>query len=366
MNRIDDLIQRYLEDSVSEQERSELLTLIKAGELEAPIKNKIAETLRKELKSQGFPDLQTQKKGEAILHAILAASVQTNQKHKGLPGKTSKLVEMGYRRWTQFAAACVILGVVTLFLYLYQIPEINSTARAVQPKQDFEIVNAGGIVRDVALNDGSTVVLQPGSEIRYAKKFGAIREVYLSGDAFFNVAKDPNHPFFVYTNEVTTRVLGTSFRVRANRNEKEIIVAVKTGKVSVLTSEPKTQFSKGSAQEITLTPNQQAIYRRNEQVVVKQIVQEPEVVVGQPQAKSNYINESVISILRNLGASYGLTIQFDEEALAGCTLTSDAIEGEGLFDQLDIICNALGGNYIMETDASIVIQATGCKSNLKP
>jgi transmembrane sensor len=48
-------------------------------------------------------------------------------------------------------------------------------------------------------------------------------------------------------------------------------------------------------------------------------------------------------------------------ALSGCTLTSDAIQSEGLFDQLDIICSALGGSYKLENDASIVIEANGCR-----
>jgi transmembrane sensor len=367
MNRIDDLIRRYFEDTVSDHERLELLRLIQSGRVGATIKDKIAETLRRELRIQESPDLSMQEKGEDIFKLILTNSAHAQSQPSRDHRKVAKLVSIGYRQVIQFAAAVVILGVVGLLLYTNQSPEIQKTlVHAVVPASEFEIVNAGSVIRNVSLNDGSTVVLQPGSEIRYAKKFGNIREVYLSGDAFFEVAKDPNHPFFVYTNEITTKVLGTSFRIRANRNEKEIIVAVKTGKVSVLAGETENTFSKVNAQEITLTPNQQAIYRRNEQVVVKQIVEEPQVVVGQPSAKSSYINEPIISILKNLSESYGLDIQFNEEGLEGCTLTSDAIEGEGLFDQLDIICNALGGTYIMQNDASIVIEANGCKSNVKP
>ena len=86
----------------------------------------------------------------------------------------------------------------------------------------------------MTLQDGSTVILEPGGEFRYNEKFLNPREVYLSGDAFFEVTKDASRPFLVYANEITTKVLGTSFRIKANQGEKEIVVAVKTGKVSVM------------------------------------------------------------------------------------------------------------------------------------
>ena len=86
----------------------------------------------------------------------------------------------------------------------------------------------------MTLHDGSTVILEPGGEVRYNEKFLNTREVYLSGDAFFEVTKDASRPFLVYANEITTKVLGTSFRIKAKQGEKEIVVAVKTGKVSVM------------------------------------------------------------------------------------------------------------------------------------
>jgi hypothetical protein len=229
-----------------------------------------------------------------------------------------------------------------------------------------KVVNTGQAARMVTLLDGSTVTLEPGSEVRYNRHFSTRREVYLSGDAFFDVRKNPAYPFYVYANEITTKVLGTSFRVKANHGEKEIVVAVKTGKVSVF-ARSSADVSSKSIQEITLTPNQEVIYKRTEHIALKKVVEAPEVITGRPVLKDNYVNEPVISILQTLSESYGVEIRFDEAALSKCTLTSDIIEGEGLYDQLEIICNALGGTYKMENDASIVIEANGCRSvNVKP
>lgn len=86
----------------------------------------------------------------------------------------------------------------------------------------------------IMLSDGSTVLLQPGSSIRYLQNFDAEkREVNLSGEAFFDVARNPQRPFYVYANNVVTRVLGTSFVVKSPVGQSTIEVEVKTGRVHV-------------------------------------------------------------------------------------------------------------------------------------
>lgn len=366
MNHADDLIHRYFENKLSGEERELLLKLIHEGKIEETVKDKIAATLREDLKKGDLPDALTREKGEDLYKLILQ-----NVSSDKVVAMDSRGVFIRkpnpYTNIIRYAAAFLVLCIAGLFLIIPEKPQQELAAvEKANVIESLIVVRAKNSIQKIQLHDGSTITLQPGSEVRYPKKFGDNREVYLSGDAFFDVAKDARRPFLVYANEITTRVLGTSFRIRANRDEKEIIVAVKTGKVSVRASQEKSITSASTNQEITLTPNQQAVYKRNEQVVVKQIVQEPEVIVP-PSTKTSYVNEPVVSILKNLGDSYGLKIHFDSEALSDCTLTSDTIEGEGLFEQLEIICNALGGTYTMESDASIVIDASGCKpANVKP
>jgi transmembrane sensor len=367
MNHVDDLIRRYFENRLLDHERALLLKLIQEGAIEEKLKDRIAATLEEELRRGEQPDELTRQKGEELFKLIIQdaapdelPNASENDFFENKPNPYTTII--------RYAAALLILCVAGLVLIIREPSRKDiSTVPKVNEKGSLIVVLAKNSIKKIQLHDGSSITLQPGSEVRYPKKFGENREVYLSGDAFFDVAKDPQRPFLVYANEITTRVLGTSFRIRANRNEKEIIVAVKTGKVSVRASKEKSIASAAVNEEITLTPNQQAVYKRNEQVVVKQIVKEPEVIISQPAAKNSYVNASVIDILKNLSDSYGLKIHYDSEALSDCTLTSDIIDGEGLFEQLEIICNALGGTYTMESDASIVIDASGCKpTNVKP
>lgn len=346
------LIEKYLDHTISEGERLQLSRWIRQGDAEEILKDKISDTLRDELMLSETPNDVEKAKAKQILEAIL--------------GEEKPFYNKRFATVFQYAASLLILIVAGLMLYFEKPTDNFYTQSAALSSVDvITRTNRGTQIQKISLPDGSIVSLEPGGEVQYPEKFGNEREVRLSGEAFFEITKDAAHPFLVYANEVTTKVLGTSFRVKANKEEKEIVVAVKTGKVSVSAKSNSYKFRDTSLDEITLTPNQQAIYDRSEHIVVKKIVEKPVVVLEQAAVKNNYVNEQVIQILEALSASYAVSIRYDAEALAECTLTSDVIESEGLFEQLDIICSALGGSYTLENDASIVIESNGCK-NVKP
>ena len=370
MSRIEDLIERYFENKVSEKERSEVIKLIQEGRIEEAVKDKIVQTLSDRLQVRELPDIEMSAKGEEIFKSILRknASADTGVRSHVMGSGQLKKSNGRYRTVLPYAAAFIILVVAGLFAYPWKTTAPAKIVKESSLKPEIiKVFNSGTTAQKLTLHDGSVVILEPGGEVRYNKKFLNTREVYLSGDAFFEVTKDASRPFLVYANEITTKVLGTSFSIKAKQGEREIVVAVKTGKVSVMANSVSDDVPAKNIQEITLTPNQQAVYKRNEHVVVKKIVEDPQVIKGHSTIKDSYVNESVVLILKALTESYGVDIRFDQESLSDCTLTSDIIEGEGLYDQLEIVCNALGGTYKMENDASIVIEATGCQSaNVKP
>lgn len=341
------LVEQHLKNTITESDRQVLMKLVRSGEAEELLKDKIEETLIAEKQVNAAPTGHERDRFERIFETII-------QKKRPVVQKTFPNV---YR----YAASLIVIGIAAALLYL---PSGKDTPRpkplAVAANESVTIKNNESNTKRIDLPDGSVVLLEPGSEVRYQSKFKEAREIFLSGEAFFDVTKDAAHPFLVFANEVTTKVLGTSFRVKANKGGKEIIVAVKTGKVSVFAKSVDGDLQNSGTREITLTPNQQAIYKRTEHVVLKKIVERPEVIIEQTALKSSYVNEQVVAILDALGKSYGVNIRYDAAALSGCTLTSDVIESEGLYDQLDIICSALGGSYTQEDDASLVIQANGC------
>nr|MBI1229382.1 DUF4974 domain-containing protein [Cytophagales bacterium] len=90
-----------------------------------------------------------------------------------------------------------------------------------------------GVKSHLTLSDGSQVILNSGSSLTYSKNFEADRrEVYLQGEAFFNVTKDSSRPFAVHSMDTKTVALGTSFNVKAYEGES-VDVSLVTGKVAV-------------------------------------------------------------------------------------------------------------------------------------
>ena len=100
--------------------------------------------------------------------------------------------------------------------------------------------NTGSIPLNILVEDGSSVVVEPGGCVRYHQPFSVGRErvIYLEGEARFNVAKDRKRPFRVFSDALVTTALGTSFTVKAIAGKEEITVALHEGRVVVKPSRP--------------------------------------------------------------------------------------------------------------------------------
>ncbi|WBA40912.1 FecR family protein [Hymenobacter canadensis] len=215
--------------------------------------------------------------------------------------------------------------------------------------------NSGRQHLPLTLPDSSTVVLAPASSLRYPTQFGGgQRQVRLVGEAFFHVRPDAAHPFQVYTEQLVTTVLGTSFRVRAYAGQPQELVKVSTGRVSVTPRRMLALASKGS---VTVVPNQQAVYAAGQQPLHRELVPEP--VVLQPQFFV-FDDQPVADVLAALGTAYGVDIRYDAAALAGCTVTLN-LQRQSLYGKLDVLCQVLGASYSQQ-DARIEFRSPGCQN----
>jgi ferric-dicitrate binding protein FerR (iron transport regulator) len=105
----------------------------------------------------------------------------------------------------------------------------------------------------IYLSDGSVVTLNSETVLKYPASFeGATREVYLNGEAFFNVAKDHTHPFIVHAGKMNIKVLGTSFNVKSYSNDKNIETTLIKGAIEVTLSDRPSD-------RIILKPNEKLI-----------------------------------------------------------------------------------------------------------
>ena len=212
------------------------------------------------------------------------------------------------------------------------------------------------------LDDGSRVTLAPGSVLKYPTYLaGARREVYLTGEAFFKVAKNPARPFLVYTDKLVTTVLGTSFVVKGYAGQPGS-VAVCEGRVAV---QPRQGAELGAtpnhpaAAGVLLLPNQQVTYSASTQHLAKALVDKPVILTPQPLA---FKNRPVAEVLAALEKAYGVNIVYDPAKLSDCTVTI-TFEDDSLFEQLDTLCKALDASYEMANNAQIIFASNGCKAS---
>jgi len=138
------------------------------------------------------------------------------------------------------AAACILVlaGAGWKFM-LHRQAEKDSPAFAQKlnsPDQADSLRHTWNLTEEkmtIALKDGSLIELYPSSEVSYKEEMKSRREIHLQGKAYFKVASDVNRPFVVYSDELSTTVLGTSFTVTSFEEDSTIKVGLHTGKVLV-------------------------------------------------------------------------------------------------------------------------------------
>jgi hypothetical protein len=283
------------------------------------------------------------------------------------PRPPGRLATFPKKRWW-YVAASILIVVVGITGYILQNDDKGSRQFAyhvVTPsKHLIESVNTSEKPIRLKLPDESIVELAPNSRIGYPNNFDSsdTRDVYLSGEAFFTVTKNPARPFRVFANEIVTKVLGTSFNIRSFETDTVIQVTVRTGKVSVSSQTNETKNSKSTTQlgGIILTPNQELVYKRSEQKFQKTLLEEPTEILPKTAYQESMLYEEapLEKVFSQLSKNYGINIVYDVELLKTCTVTAD-LRNEPFYRKLDLICKAIGAAYEI-MDGQIVIVTKGC------
>ncbi len=302
---------------------------------------------------------------DEIYHELERLSVAMESARRDLP------VWNRFRviKWYFAAAATFLLSVLGWWFYAQpdagKNPGKLPAPAAYQPPALEQKINQTGEAELVYLSDGSSVTLQPGSRLSYPHTFtGQKREVFLTGEAFFDVVKKPGHPFIVYAGTLATKVLGTSFRVRAFENDRQVTVVVKTGKVSVFPVSADGLKNghlddTGQKEGMILTPNQKIVYNSGDSRLTRSLVEIPEILEGTASVRSfNFRATPAREVFAALSETYGVEIIFDQEEMRSCYLTA-ALDHEPLFEKINLICKTFGAEF-EQMDGTIIINSRGC------
>lgn len=243
--------------------------------------------------------------------------------------------------WSAYAAAVLVL-LVSAFLFLRTHEKTKPEVVYVQNKKEANKPN-----NFVQLPDGSTVILTAGSKIDYPDSFDdkKKREVYLSGEGYFDIQRNPAKPFIVHAGKLSTTVLGTAFNIRALPGDESITVTVTRGKVKV--SDQNKTFG-------NLVPDQQITYSTVKQEAVQQKVN-AEKTVEWKREDLLFDDVTVSNASRLIEERFGVKIRINGERLKTQRFTTTFGKDENLESVLKSITEFNDARYELDPEKKEVI-----------
>lgn len=188
---------------------------------------------------------------EELSKAEQAFALHSLKMHLHVPPSPATHVATHKRpKLAALAAVCFLL-ICTVFIWRFSPFATNSLSKS-------QVVTKKGSTTMVKLPDGTSVWVNSDSRLQYADNFkGKLREVWLDGEAFFDVKKDPEHPFVIHTDKINIKVLGTAFNVKSYPNDQVIETSLIRGRIEV-------SFNDRPAENIILRPNEKLTVRKDQ------------------------------------------------------------------------------------------------------
>lgn len=220
----------------------------------------------------------------------------TEQLEKGrviLPDGTVSEFETEQTKIRQTAAGELTINNDTVSL-------IESSAKT-EKQALAQVIIPYGKRSDITLADGTRIWLNAGSQLSYPVNFtGNTREVYLAGEAFFEVESDPAKPFHVVTGDMRIRVTGTKFNVTSYASDPTTQTVLLSGKVSAAKNQ---RF----ARPVELRPGERIVYNKQEDNMEKDLV-DVELYASWVNGYLRFENEPVENIFKKLERYYNKNI----------------------------------------------------------
>lgn len=222
-----------------------------------PEKNFDAGEAKKILSSMAFKDKNfSSKEIQLLWDQIKTETIAQPSAEESFKGKSARIISWKLLKVAAVLFPFIIASVLFLF-YGEEVPEKSLITSELIEKQIPK-----GQKLTVYLSDGSKVILNSESKISYSKPFDAHqRIVELEGEAFFEVTPDKNRPFIVKAGNLLTKVLGTSFNIKAYPLDKNVKIAVKSGKVAVENTAQKTKNKLNKT--VILLPSEMITYKKS-------------------------------------------------------------------------------------------------------
>jgi hypothetical protein len=346
-SRLAYLFNRYINKEHTIEEEAELFRLIETEHVNEELKILLDKLICQTDAEIRLPPNAGDKILQKIIKKIPAPSVE-------LPVYKKPLL----MRWISIAAASVLLTIVCAYFIFSKDDTVKSAEKSTVIKTDklltVHITTTTGEGKNIQLPDGTEVWLSPASAIEYPSAFsGTLREIKLSGEAFFEVAHDKNRPFIIRSGNIETKVLGTSFNIQAYDNQEEIKITVVSGKVNV--------SNRDKIENVELIANQRAVFHRKTTMLVKENADTSAapIMLKRKEGEFVYQNEKLQKVIDDIHEYFGARIQV-AEAVKECPVTLNFYLSGKVEEILEPIALMIDGSIQQKEEDVFFIDGKTC------
>ncbi len=243
-----------------------------------------------------------------------------------------------------FMRYAAILIFTTLMSFFFVQEYYQSIEMIVQEPVLREISTSRAERGSVMLSDGTRIVVNSESTLRIPNHFGVDkREIFLQGEAFFDVAKDPNRSFMIHVNGATIEVLGTRFAVKSYPEEDEVQTVVEEGVVAIHSLEA------GLTDRVMLTRGMVANLDLAKQEIVTRSLKDLAGFLSWKEGFLTFDQTPMAEVARQLERKYDVDVLFASEDIEEMKLTA-VLKSRSITNVLSVISTSLGLSATLEED----------------
>ena len=278
-----DLMQRYITGQVTELERAKI---------EAWLDVK---------KTDEGADMVLDKEDEERLFQKIVANVNNLEEIRNFRPRKEKMHTMFSSRWLQYAATLLILALASYSIWF--IADQNN------PQEFIATSN----MEKAILGDGSIVWLKKASTIKYGNSAQG-REAIFTGEALFEVAKDPEKPFTISCGEVTVEVIGTSFNLKSSGTVFELQVLTGKVRLSTVTDLAGT----------IVHANEMASYNKAGGIYKAPINKnEISAIIAPTEYNMKFRNTAMENVISRIQSKFNVKVDVTDSLVTKCRITAD-------------------------------------------
>ncbi len=244
---------------------------------------------------------------------------------------TAKSRQRLIRRLQIAASIVVALGTGMMFQYLL----MQGLPDKIAYQQNLNIEVPKGQMSVVQLPDGTSVHLNSGTKLSYPAGFNSgVRTVVLEGEAFFDVAKDPEHPFMIRTGSLDFKVFGTSFNIQAYPDDQEVNATLVEGSLGILNK---------SGKELTrMIPGENASYKNEKLTISKE---NTDLYTSWKEGLITFRNEKLKDVARKIERWYNVEIIIRNPKLGEVTYMGTIMKNKPVDQILEIFALTASLHY---------------------